>query len=60
VLAFGFFFLSIVMDVIAVKYEGFMPFHHFFEDGFKLFGLSSWLGYFGETALDAMAPSDGI
>jgi hypothetical protein len=59
VLAFGFFFLSIVIDGIAVKYEGFRPFHHFFEDGFKLFGLSSWLGYFGDTALHALAPSDG-
>lgn len=53
-LAFCFFFLSIVVDGVAAKIPDFIPFHHLYEDGFKLFGLASWLGYFGETSFQAI------
>lgn len=49
-LALGFFALSEGMDVLSVLWKDFLPFHHLYEDGFKLFGLSSWLAYFGHTA----------
>lgn len=59
-LAFSFFFLSIVVDGIAGKTGDFIPFQHLYEDGFKLFGLAGWLGYFWKAALDAVSPPDDL
>jgi hypothetical protein len=53
-LALGFFFLSVVVDGIAAKMEDFIPLYHLYEDGFKLFGITGWLGYFGEKSLHMM------
>ncbi len=54
-LALGFFLLSVVVDCISAKMEDFIPFSHLYEDGFKLFGLASWLGYYAQTALQAIS-----
>lgn len=53
-MALVFFLLSVVVDCISAKMGEFLPFFHLYEDGFKLFGLASWLGYFGQTALHAI------
>lgn len=57
-LALGFFLLSVVVDCIAAKMGDFIPFSHLYEDGFKLFGLASWLGYYAQTALQAIMQPD--
>ena len=57
-LALGFFLLSVVVDCISAKMGEFIPFYHLYEDGFKLFGLASWLGYYGQTALHAIVQHD--
>ncbi len=44
--ALGFLGLSIVVDFLPSSW---LPWHHLFEDGFKLFGIASWLGYFAKT-----------
>ncbi|ABA87886.1 hypothetical protein Pcar_0627 [Syntrophotalea carbinolica DSM 2380] len=58
-LALGFFFLSVAVDCMATKMETLVLDYHLFEDGFKLFGLASWLGYFGEKSLYMMFRPDG-
>ncbi len=45
-----FFALSIAVDAFAGPLSQSFPSYHLFEDGFKLFGLASWLGYFGKFA----------
>ena len=45
-LAFGFFGLSIIIDVF---FENVLPQRHLFEDGFKLLGIMSWFIYFART-----------
>ncbi|MGE4492216.1 MAG: hypothetical protein AB7E65_07180 [Syntrophotalea sp.] len=55
VLALGFFFLSVAVDCIAARWGHLIPVYHLFEDGFKLFGIVSWLGYFANTSLQWLA-----
>jgi hypothetical protein len=55
VAAFGFFALSIGVDAVQGPFSGRVPFHHLLEDGFKLFGLANWLGYFGQCAWQAVS-----
>ena len=43
ILALGFFGLSILVDVWL---KAVLPWHHLFEDGFKLLGIVGWFGYF--------------
>lgn len=57
-LALGFFFLSIAVDGMSDMLGIKIPYYHLFEDGFKLIGLASWLGYFGEASLHAINPPD--
>lgn len=58
-LALGFFFMSVAVDCMAAKMDNLVSYYHLFEDGFKLFGLASWLGYFGEKSLHMMFRPDG-
>jgi hypothetical protein len=44
--AFGFFAMSLLVDVLP---ENILPGHHLFEDGFKFFGIVTWLGYCWRT-----------
>lgn len=57
-LSLGFFFLSVSVDCISAKCEGLIPLYHLFEDGFKLFGLTGWLGYFADKSLHMMFRAD--
>ncbi len=44
-----FFSLSLIIDIIVDNYSEFSQIivdYHLFEDGFKLFGITSWLTYF--------------
>lgn len=50
--AFGFFGLSITADFLP---KTLLPWHHLFEDGFKLFGIMSWFGYFVRTCFQGIA-----
>jgi len=50
-LALGFFGLSIVVDFLP---RSLLPWHHLFEDGFKLFGIVSWFGYFARTCFQGI------
>jgi hypothetical protein len=52
--AFVFFALSIAVDAFTGPLSQSFPSFHLFEDGFKLFGLASWLGYFGQFAWQAV------
>ncbi len=58
-LAFCFFFLSIGVDCMVAKMGDFLPFYHLYEDGFKLLGIVSWLGYFAETSFHAVVQPAG-
>jgi hypothetical protein len=53
--AFVFFALSIAVDAFTGPLSESFPSFHLFEDGFKLFGLASWLGYFGQFAWQAVS-----
>jgi hypothetical protein len=46
-LALGMFGLSLAVDRLA---ETMLPWHHLFEDGFKLLGIVGWFGYFVTSA----------
>jgi len=59
-LALSFFFLSVVVDCISAKMGEALPYFHLYEDGFKLFGLASWLGFYGLTALRALLQPDNL
>lgn len=48
-LALGFFGLSVTLDYLQYRME--LPWHRLFEEGFKLFGIANWLGYFARTSL---------
>lgn len=52
-LALSFFALSLAIDALAPET---LPMQHLYEDGAKLFGIVSWLGYFGRTSLEALSP----
>jgi len=54
-LALSFFGLSVTVDISAKYLAEAVPFYHLFEDGFKLFGIVSWLGYFGRFSLQCIA-----
>lgn len=54
-LALSFFGLSVTVDISAKYFAEAVPFYHLFEDGFKLFGIVSWLGYFGRFSLHCIA-----
>ena len=54
-LALSFFGLSVFVDVAARHIAESVPFYHLFEEGFKLFGIVSWLGYFGRFSLQTIA-----
>lgn len=45
--ALGLFGLSLAVDRLP---ETMLPWHHLFEDGFKLLGIASWFGYFVTSA----------
>ena len=54
-LALGFFALSVGMDFVQPnKAHALLSAHYLFEDGFKLLGITGWLGYFARTAFRAV------
>lgn len=53
-LALSFFGLSVSVDVAAKYVAETVPFYHLFEDGFKLLGIVSWLGYFARFSLQSI------
>jgi hypothetical protein len=53
-LALSFFAFSLAIDALAAET---LPMQHLYEDGAKLFGIVSWLGYFGRASLEALAPA---
>ncbi len=52
-LALSFFALSLAVDALAPET---LPIQDLYEDGAKLLGIVSWLGYFCTTSLEALAP----
>ena len=54
-LALGFFAISLAMDALAPET---LRMQHLYEDGAKLLGIVSWLGYFVGAALEALTPGD--
>ena len=60
VLAFGFFALSIAIDVFVEEEEftvfGGIPGRHIIEDGLKLLGIATWSVYFVRTSMQQVAP----
>ena len=47
-LGLAFFALSVGVDLLP---DHMLPWHHLFEDGFKLLGIVSWFGYFANAGL---------
>jgi len=54
ILAVIFFSLSIFVDIAAEHIATTVPFYHLFEDGFKLLGIVSWLGYFSKMSMQSI------
>ncbi len=54
-LALGFFAISLGVDALAPDT---LRMQHVYEDGAKLLGIVSWLGYFARITLQALAPGD--
>jgi hypothetical protein len=55
-IALGFFGLSLFIDAFQYRIESIVgPSRILFEDGFKLFGIVGWLGYFTRSALSRLA-----
>jgi hypothetical protein len=51
VLALGLFGLSLAVDQVP---KTVIPWHHLYEDGFKLLGIVGWFGYFVSSAFAAV------
>ena len=59
-IALGFFGLSVCTDAIQGRIESIIgPWRILFEDGFKLFGIVSWMGYFYRSTLSRIKNHPG-